>query len=297
MPLVGKTFGKVTHSFLKVSAFQEKSLWYRRIKNKKDVMKELWKKYREYIVIVSFMGVFFGIVQFGIVTLFRRNLATMNALQENVVDRKIFDEESRQIPNMKSQADTIAAESDQLGVLLSKDDVVRLAESLEMLGNTLDISVSMEAAPDSATAAFSAAEKKKQSTKKDETSDRAETDQTGEDAKKGSEIHLLPALPFARTVFVTVKATGKYPNIVRFLEKLDSAPTLLDVLSVNISPHEDETLSDALSNRPVIFSGAPVANTADTTSAPIDSGGTVSNVPNRENVDGSFLTAIYLNQS
>lgn len=260
-------------------------------------MTDFWKKYREYIVIVVFMAVFFGVVQFGIVTLFRRNLNTMNALQENLVDRKIFEEDSRQIPNMKVQAETIAAEMNQLDVLLSKDDVVRLAESLEALGSTLGVSVSMEAAPDSVIAAFLAVEKKL-TAKSEETSSEGEGGVSSKGGDKSENMpHLLPALPSARTVFVTIKTTGKYPDTVRFLEKIDSMPTLLDILSVNIAPHEDSESSDTLPNRPVIFSGAPASNTTNVSAPTLsDSREMTLGIPHTDMVDGSFLAAVYLNQ-
>ena len=260
-------------------------------------MAEFWKKYREYVVIVVFMAVFFGIVQFGIVTLFRRNLDMMNALQESIVDHKILEEESRQIPSMKVQAETITAESAQLDVLLSEDDVVRLAESLETLGGTLGVSVSMEAAPDSVAAAFLAIEKKS-TAKNEETSSEGEGNTSSKSGTKSENVpHLLPALPFARTVFVTINATGKYPDIVRFLGKLDSTPTLLDILSISIAPHEDEESSDTLPNRPVVFSGAPTSNTVDVSTPTLsDSGEATVNTPRADMVEGSFLAAVYLNQ-
>lgn len=259
-------------------------------------MAEFWKKYREYVVIVVFMAVFFGIVQFGIVTLFRRNLDMMNALQESIVDRKILEEESRQIPNMEVQAETITAESAQLDVLLSEDDVVRLAESLETLGGTLGVSVSMEAAPDSVTSVFLATEKKAVA-QNDESSDNSVATTSQGNTNMENVPHLLPALPFARTVFVTIKATGKYPDMVRFLGKLDSTPTLLDILSVSITPYEDTESSDALPNRPVIFSGTPASNTAEVSTPTLsDSGETTLSISRADMVEGSFLAAVYLNQ-
>lgn len=260
-------------------------------------MKDFWKKYREYVVIIAFLAVFFGVIRFGIIILLRRNMDMMNLLQEHLVDRKILEEESRQIPNMKAQAEIISAESGKLDVLLSQDDVVRLAESLETLGSTLNVSVSMEAAPDSAIALFTADEKKKSAVKKDGATDENEGASSETGAKKDSVPHLLPALPSDRTVFVIVKAIGSYPDIVRFAEKLDSAPTLLDILSVSIFPHEKEESSDEVSNRPMLFFRPPSSNTTGTPMPTLsDQEATVADAIQSDRVEGAFLVAVYLNQ-
>ncbi len=196
-----------------------------------------------------FAGLFFAVAvllisYFGIYRLFERNRNTLNSIQEAILDRKIREEQVLRIPEMKQDLEFIDTNNSLSRALISKDEVVPLVEQVESLGGRSGVTVISEAAsirPNSAEAV---------------SEEGADSGQRNSGAASHETAFLGPLLPEERSIRINFKVTGRYGNIISFLEKLDSFPVLLDVLSIDMIPQPDEnSVQSAKTSRPTLVFG------------------------------------------
>lgn len=228
-------------------------------------MGSFWKQSREYVVALAIAVLFALLAYFGIAQVFQKNRATMVSIQEAMVDRKMIEEQTRELSVMREEADRIRSLGKNLDVFVNKEDIISIVESLEALGKELDVSVVSEASASS----FLAKPVKKLA--KTASADTDDGDTSAKKEEKPDE-SLVSLLPEERSVFVTFRVTGSYGNVIAFLQKLDTMPKLLDVLSLEITPEEKKefdsasiSVSGALAN-PFVSSVTPVENTVATPS-------------------------------
>lgn len=243
-------------------------------------MGSFWKQFREYIVLLALAMLFVALVYFGILRIFDKNRDTMVSIQQATVDRKMIEEQTQEISIMREEADRIRSLSKSLDVFVTKEDIISVVEMLEAVGKDLDVSVVSEAS-----AAPLLAKPVKKVAKKS-IADDSEDDTSAKEAEKPDE-SLVSLLPEERSVFVTFKVTGAYGNVVAFLQKLDTMPKLLDVLSLEIKPEE----TDEADTAPVSVAGIS-ASPFDSSAAPTEGESTVSTPANR--VQASFDTVLYI---
>ncbi len=248
-----------------------------------------WKQSREIIVALGMIGFFAALIYFGVVRIMENNQGKMESIQQAIVDRKMLEEQSAGISSMRETWEHIQAADGKLEVFLPKDRIVSLVESLESIGQELGVSVLSEASP----APLLAAPPAKKTLVKSvvPTSDEpASSEKTGEAPTKDMLVSLLPE---ERSIFITFKVTGTYNHVLAFLQKLDTMPVLLDVLSVEISPEEK---ADDGRSVPVSVSGVSSNPFA------VNSSSVVSMVPPQDalvspdgppEVQASFSTVIY----
>ncbi|MGB2791565.1 MAG: hypothetical protein WBC29_03355 [Candidatus Moraniibacteriota bacterium] len=247
-----------------------------------------WKQSREIIVTLGMTGFFAALIYFGVVRILENNQGKMESIQQAMVDRKMLEEQSAGISNMRETWERIQAADGKLEVFLPKDHIVSLVESLESIGQELGVSVLSEASPTSLLAAPPA--KKMLVKSVVPTSDEpASSEKTGEAPTKDILVSLLPE---ERSIFITFKVTGTYNHVLAFLQKLDTMPVLLDVLSVEISPAEtvDDGQSVPVSVSGVSSSPFAVKSSSVSVASPQD----VQVPPERPpEVQASFSTVIY----
>lgn len=194
-------------------------------------MQSSWKRYRLFLVPIILGSVFFCVIFFGIVRVMRMNQERMDLIERSIIDRKMIEEQSNNIPKMQEDIENIRSSNKQMNVFLSKDDIVGFVEKLESLGEELGVSVLSEATPRAA---------KKAPPKvvtKEEGGDPKKEGVTPVEAKKEEKVEFLDTLLSEnRSVFITFRVEGRYEAVMFFLNKLDTMPYMLDVLSIDFSP-------------------------------------------------------------
>ncbi len=254
-------------------------------------MSSFWKQSREIIVVIGMAGLLAVLVYFGIIRIMKNNRDKMELIQQAIVDRKMLEEQSQGIASMRDTWERIQSAGGKLDVFLPKDQIVSLVESLEAIGKELHVTVVSEASP---TPLLTVSPTKKKGVKG---SSSEESDTTGADApeEKAAQDALVSLLPEDRSIFVTFKVTGTYDHVLAFLQKLDTMPTLLDVLSLEISPAptEDESKSISIAS-PRVVSNPFSVNTVPAVST--EPSGNADSVPQGPpEVLASFSTVIYTN--
>jgi hypothetical protein len=195
-------------------------------------MRSFWKRFREFLVPLGMAGLFAALVYFGIVRVADQNREKMIALQQSAIDRKMLEEQSNGVSRMRDEVEHIRAADGKLNVFLPKDSIVSLVEALESIGKDMRVAVVSEASNAPLLAAPSA---KKKAAKSIVPEEGESADEKTAEEKKQREV-LVSLLPEDCSVFITFKVTGEYGNVLAFLQKLDTMPTMLDVLSLEISP-------------------------------------------------------------
>ena len=242
-------------------------------------------------MILGMAGILGALVYFGIIRIAENNREKMESIQQAIVDRKMLEEQSQGIAGMRDTWERIQSAGGKLNIFLPKDSIVPLVESLETIGKESHVTVVSEASP-TPLLATPPAKKKPEKPKSSEDGDSIASDTPGEKAAQDALVSLLPK---ERSIFVTFKVTGTYDRVLAFLQKLDTMPTLLDVLSLEISPAptEDEAKSISISSprvtsNPFSVNPAPVVSSEPSKSPASDSKGP-------PEVLASFSTVIYTN--
>ncbi len=254
-------------------------------------MSGFWKQFREFATILGIAGIFFATIYLGVIRIQEKNQETMESIQQAIVDRKIFDERLGEIPRMRVSWEHIQSADGKLSVFLSKDHIVSLVESLEAIGKDLGVTVVSEASKPILSVPSGESDNAEGVASMRNESD-GTSSSSGDSEKVAQKETLVSLLPENRSVFITFKVTGSYERVISFLNKLDTMPTLLDVLSVEISPAPEKSgpasiaVSDVASN-PFMTSPTLSASTSTSSIATEAASGTP------RDVLASFATVIY----
>ncbi len=204
-------------------------------------MPSFWKQTREYIVLILFLSVFVTLFYFGIVHFTRENQEKMDAIQQVMVDRKIFAEQLEKIPIMRSEVEMIQSKHEQTHLFFSPERVVALVEKVEEIGQNLGVEVVSEESPVKSLAPV----KKKVPTSTTEDGTKKDSKKSTVPVKKKEEKPLPPMLvsllPAEQSAFITFRVRGSYSNVIAFSNKLDTMPAMMDVLSLEMSQMSDDT--------------------------------------------------------
>lgn len=204
-------------------------------------MAGIWQKFRGLITVLGMAVAFSALVFFGILRTAEGNYGKMVSIQQSIVDREILEEQSQEIPSMRDTVDRIRSADGRLDVFLPKDRIVSFAESVELAGKDLGVDVKSEASPEKS---LSVPVAKKKIIK----TGSSEDDSASDSPEKPSET-IASLLPEERSTFITFQAKGPYDRVLALLRKIDTMPTMLDVLSVSISPasKDDQSTSASIS--------------------------------------------------
>lgn len=200
---------------------------------------------------------------------------------ENEEIQKIYarvENDQRKISHLsefRDQSVSIAGDGEKLRLLLPEDrvvDFIREAEgNAKAAGGTVVISKGNNLEESRKAASIIAASQIKTA------------DGTTDDRQKGT--GLLKKFPDGRTLGLTLTFSGKYPDAVDFLHKIETAPYFLDVLSMDIRPIDSKQEQDG-SVRSDVFS-APVGGSG----VP---NGTADGTPAEDTVRAEFDIIVYL---
>lgn len=222
----------------------------------------LWKKFRELVAVIVLAGAISALIYFGILRVAERNSEKMNEIQEALVDRKIMEEQGRNIPKLREDIEKIELAREKTDVFFSREQIIALVETVETMGAERGVTVVSQASNIAAPSASSRESKNETLSEDEKTSDTVP--HTSVEAEEKSDT-LVGNVPPERMVGVVFKVTGPYARVTELLGKIDTMPKLLDVLSIEVTPFvSDRDAAWRSSERvaaPQILSGSvPVVN-------------------------------------
>lgn len=189
-------------------------------------MSPVWKQYKEYVVIVMALCFAFVMVRYGIVPLHGSIRERMDGIQGLLTDREIREGLVAKLPELRGQMSSVEENEDRLRVVIPKSRIVSLVETIENLAKETDNAIKIETDDQSGGSVS-----------------RVKQDSKNEDASKGDnhkEKTLRESLPSDHSIEITVTLTGKYNDILRFLQKIETMSYVTDILSVSLGVRRND---------------------------------------------------------
>jgi len=185
-------------------------------------MKIFLGKYKEYISIVIFIALLWGLFSFVILPAIEVINAKVNGIQEKIAEKEGSGRKLEKVTKMKEQYEVIKNEEGKVQDLLFYDQAIILIEAVEKLaaetGNKVEIRVEEKAG--------SAPAPKPKSGKK-------ETSSSGDE--------ILPGLPSDKYLKMNISTTGDLEGLVDFVRRLENIQYWSDIISLQISSQNPES--------------------------------------------------------
>ena len=193
-------------------------------------MKNIWRKYKEYILVLIYIAILFALFYFVIKPMVKGIDYNANLIQEKITIQDSFKRKLGMISTNKEQIGAIEKDESKMGVLMSRDQEVTLIERIEKMAEETDNKISIEIVDDKS--ANSSAKTKTASTKaKEENKDDLKINTGNNDYVK-----------FRITV------TGEYNDLVGFIKKIENMEYWSDIISLQVSYKEPEKTPIPLEN-------------------------------------------------
>lgn len=175
-------------------------------------MRNFWKKYKEYIIIFLYLVFIWVLFDFVVKPLIQDIIDNADNIQKITLNHEIRKKRLEELPKLKEQFDFIQKEEGNIQVLISREQAVSLIEKLEKLSTDTqnEILMQIEEEPEKS--------KKNVENKKEKT--------------------LIENLPSDKYLRIKIRVSGKFGNLVTFIQKLENLEYFSDVLSVQISNNE-----------------------------------------------------------
>jgi Tfp pilus assembly protein PilO len=192
-------------------------------------MKNFFKKRRELVAIAVFACVCGAIAYFVIRPILAEINQRRDQIQEEIATQEDRKKQIAALPSIKEQYLSVQNKGDAINVLLDKDSAVTLIEQVEQLAkstnNDVKITISQND-PNSREAiiAQKAAAQDKNS--------------------NGKSASIADALPSKNYLEMNIALTGKYNDVVNFIEKLENMKYYSDTISFDMK-QDDSTKNSA----------------------------------------------------
>jgi hypothetical protein len=180
-------------------------------------MNNFFKKQREWIVLVAYIGVVLVLVYFVIRPLLFGIRNINDQIQKEKLNQEIKINKLKNFPKLKEEYEMLLSDGKKIDILLDSKEAVVLIERLEKLAedNTAKITISVIEA--SATVKKTAASTKKTTVVDDS---------------------LLKDLPAEDYMQIKVDIVGKYDSIVNFINSLENLEYYSDIINLQVSELE-----------------------------------------------------------
>lgn len=194
-----------------------------------------YKQYGPLTVLLLLLVAIWGIIWFGVFPLEQSVQNKMRAIQEFYAARENRERQVKKLPELQSQYDTLLANEQILNILISEDAVVDFVKTIEELAKTQHITLSITSKDGG-----KVSEPKKIAVKPKVNDDENEEVPVSKNSAKALPVSIMDTIPYDRYLSLSVKAEGRYRDIVAFLGKLETLPFGLDVIGIEIKRKEKE---------------------------------------------------------
>jgi hypothetical protein len=187
-------------------------------------MKNIWRKHKEYILVLAYIAVLFALFCFVIKPMVKGIDYNANLIQEKITIQENFKKKLGMISTDKEQIGAVERDENKIGVLISPDQEVTLIEKIEKIAEETNNKISIEAVDDKN--ANSGAGAKTAPAKAGDSKDDLKINPDNNDYVK-----------FRITVL------GNYNDLIGFIKKIENMEYWSDIASLQISYKEPEKTS------------------------------------------------------
>ena len=165
----------------------------------------------------------------------------MDDIQKSSVLREYREKQLKRLPELEAQHRLIDENNEQLSIILTKDRLVEFIETLERLAVKESVIIEIESRDNAfLESKVTATDKKDASQKQTPVQSADKENAANETTKRGpvaKEVGIIADLPLKKFLKLTITATGKYADVVRYLHRVEHLPYALDIISLNIKEH------------------------------------------------------------
>lgn len=182
------------------------------------MIKNIWRKYKEYILVLIYLAILFALFYFVIGPLIRGIDYNANLIQEKITIQENFKRKLGMISKNEEQIRKIEKDESKMEVFISRDDEIALIEKIEKISEETDNKITIEAVDDKNIANAKAKVKAKEENKDD----------------------LKVNIDNNDYVKFRITVLGKYNNFVNFVKKIENMEYWSDIVSLKVSYREPD---------------------------------------------------------
>jgi Tfp pilus assembly protein PilO len=186
------------------------------------MIKNIWIKYKEYILILIYIVILFTLFYFVIKPMIGRIDYNANLIQEKITVQENFKRKLGMVAASKEQTEAIEKDEGKINVFIPRDQEIDLIEKIEKIAEETDNKISIEAVDD----------KNIDSSTKAKTVSNKVKEENKDDLKINTNNNDF--IKFRITIL------GKYDNLVSFVKKIENMEYWSDIVSLKVSYKEPE---------------------------------------------------------
>lgn len=203
-----------------------------------------WNKLKPLVMQITLLSVIGLVGWFGVRPLLSTIQEKMDDIQRLSVTREHREKQLERLSDLEAQHALIVENESRLGIILTKDRIVEFIREIEQLAQGEGVLVEIESRDNAfLESKVTSAEKKDAAAKLAGAADKDEETKTIGSEKKaavGKEVGIITELPLKKYLKLTITVTGKYSDVIGFLNRLETLPYALDVLGLNMKQRSEE---------------------------------------------------------
>ncbi|MBU2028380.1 type 4a pilus biogenesis protein PilO [Patescibacteria group bacterium] len=197
-------------------------------------MKIFWKKYKVQIVLAGYCLMLGGFIYGGIFTMIKHIRTEADEIQKKIIDDEVAKKNLAKIPQLMNDYTIFSSQEKNLNVILQKESEVEFIKSLENLAKETGNEISLKLIEEEGSQSKNAQGKTK--------------------AKEKEGKDIFSGLPYENYITIQLELKGGYPELMRFLKKLENMEYAVNVMTLDLKKEKKQT--EERSNNPFIDSGS-----------------------------------------
>jgi hypothetical protein len=195
-------------------------------------MKNFWKKYKVQTVLTGYILLLGIFIYGGIFTAVKNIKAGADEIQKKIINDEIDKKNLDKIPQLIGDYEIFSSQEKNLNVILQKESEVEFIQSLEDLAKETGNAISLKLI--------------------EEEGSPVKDSQGKAPAKEKNQENIKSNLPYKDYIAIQLELKGGYPELMRFLKKLENMEYCTNVVAFNLK--KEENLTEEKSNNPFIGS-------------------------------------------
>lgn len=195
-------------------------------------MKEIWKKYKLWIVLAGYLAFFALAAMLVVAPLKRKASENVDQLQQTEIENEMNKEKTARIPEMEKQQEYFQEKRPLLNGFLDSNNEVDFIRKLEALADETDNKIDLkieETSPNS--------EKKTASVNNNKKDSQSEED-------------IVSTLPYPSYTIVNISLEGDYQGLFNFIRKLENFDYYVNVVSLKLQASAAESENNFAGDSP-----------------------------------------------